>query len=105
MKTEIVIIVKKPGRQPKAHLLGTVKTRHLEDFRREFTRSIAQTRTNRKIRARMKRAKKYKRHKSFRDFLRNLLNNHRRRIDSAVNYIVGTPSAAEIEYIGLEDGQ
>ncbi len=100
MKTEIVIIIKKPGRQPKVHLLRTVKTnRHLEDFRREFTRVIAQTLADRRE------LKKYQKKRSLRYFLRNLRQAVRCRINVACDMIVGTPSAAEIEYIGLEDGQ
>ena len=99
MKTEIVIIIKKPGRQPKVHLLQTVKTRHLEDFRREFTRVIAQTRANRRE------LKKYQKKRSLRYFLRNLRQAVRCRINAACDMIVGTPSAAEIEYIGIEDGR
>ena len=86
MKTEIVIIVKKPGRDPKVHLLRTVKTnRHLEDFRREFTRVIAQTKANRR---------ELKKRKVVRC-----------QINAACDMVVGTPSAAQIEYIGLEDGR
>ena len=100
MKTEIVIIVKKPGRDPKVHLLRTVKTnRHLEDFRREFTRVIAQTLANRRE------LKKYQKKRSLRYFLRNLRQAVGCRINAVCDLIVGTPSAAEIEYIGLEDGQ
>lgn len=100
MKTEIVIIVKKPGRQPKVHLLRTVKTRHLEDFRREFTRIVAQTLTNRRE---LKR--KPKKISKLRRFLRRLWQTYRYRIELMCDAIVGSPSAAEIEYIGLEDGQ
>jgi hypothetical protein len=100
MKTEIVIIIKKPGRDPKVHLLRTVKTnRHLEDFRREFTRVIAQTKANRRE------LKKYQKKRSLRYFLRNLRQAFGCRINAACDMIVGSPSAAEIEYIGLEDGQ
>ena len=101
MKTEIVIIVKKPGRQPKVHLLRTVKTnRHLEDFRREFTRVIAQTLADRReLRRQPKKIDKLRR------FLRRLWLTYRHRINVMCDAIVGSPSAAEIEYIGLEDGQ
>ena len=98
MKTEIVIIVKKPGRQPKAHLLGTVKTRHLEDFRREFTRSIAQTLANRRVlKARPKKRTKLRR------FLRRLWLTYLHRIEVMCDAIVGTPSAADCELIVWEE--
>ena len=100
MKTEIVIIVKKPGGQPKAHLLGTVKTRHLEDFRREFTRVIAQTLANRRVLRRQP-----KKRSKLRRFLRRLWLTHLHNVDRVCDMIVGTPSAAEIEFIGLEDGR
>ena len=100
MKTEIVIIIKKPGRQPKVHLLRTVKTRHLEDFRREFTRVIAQTLVDRReLRRKPKKVSKLRR------FLRRLWLTYLHRIEVMCDAIVGTPSAAQIEYIGLEDGQ
>ena len=101
MKTEIVIIVKKPGGPPKVHLLRTVKTnRHLEDFRREFTRSIVQTLANRRVLRRQP-----KKRSKLRRFLRRLWLTHLHNIDRVCDMIVGTPSAAEIEYIGLEDGR
>jgi len=101
MKTEIVIIVKKPGRQPKVHLLRTVKAnRHLEDFRREFTRVIAQTLADRReLRRQPKKVSKLRR------FFRRFWLTYRHRIDVMCDLIVGTPSAADIEYIGLEDGR
>ena len=101
MKTEIVIIVKKPGRDPKVHLLRTVKTnRHLEDFRREFTRVIAQTLADRReLRRQPKKVSKLRR------FFRRFWLTYRHRIDVMSDAIVSTPSAAEIEYIGLEDGR
>ena len=100
MKTEIVIIVKKPGRDPKVHLLRTVKTnRHLEDFRREFTRVIAQTMADRRE------LKKYQKKRSLRYFIRNLRQAVRCRINAACDMVVGTPSAADCEFIGIEDGR
>ena len=101
MKAEIVIIVKKPGRDPKVHLLRTVKTsRHLEDFRREFTRVIAQTLADRReLRRKPKKVSKLRR------FLRRLWLTYLHRIDVMCDAIVDSPSAAEIEYIGLEDGR
>lgn len=101
MKTEIVIIVKKPGRDPKVHLLRTVKTnRHLEDFRREFTRVIAQTLAERReLRHQPKKVSKLRR------FFRCLWLTYLHRIDVMCDAIVGTPSAADCEFIGIEDGQ
>ena len=100
MKTEIVIIVKKPGGQPKAHLLGTVKTRHLEDFRREFTRVIAQTLANRRVLRRQP-----KKRSKLRRFLRRLWLTHLHNIDRVCDMIVGTPSAADYDLIVWEDNR
>ena len=101
MKTEIVIIVKKPGRNPKVHLLRTVKTnRHLEDFRREFTRAIAQTLADRReLRRQPKKVSKLRR------FFRRLWLTYLHRINVMCDAIIGTPSAADCEFIGIEDGR
>ena len=99
MKTEIVIIVKKPGRQPKVHLLRTVKTnRHLEDFRREFTRVIAQTLADRReLRRKPKKVSKLRR------FFHRLWLTYRHRINVMCDAIVGTPSAADCDLIVWEE--
>ena len=88
------------GRGVMVHKLNTVSDRHLKDFRREFVRAIDQELANRRIiKSRPKKISKLRR------FLRRLWLTCLHRIDVMCDVIVDTPSAAEIEYIGLEDGQ
>lgn len=88
-----------PGRGVQVHKLNTVSDRHLKDFRREFVRAIDQELANRRIIGEQP---------SFFYKLRRLFHRlwltYLHRIDMMCDLIVGTPSAAEIEYIGLEDG-
>lgn len=89
-----------PGRGVMVHKLNTVSTQHLKDFRRESVRAIDQELANRRIiKNQPKKVSKLRR------FLRRLWLTYRHRINVMCDMIVGTPSAAEIEYIGLEDGQ
>lgn len=98
MKTEYILIVRKPGRQAKVHLLWTVKTKHFEEIRNRINYVFDVERKNRKI------LRKNKKQSKLRRFLRRLWLTYLHRIDVMCDAIVGTPSAAEIEYIGLEDG-
>ena len=89
-----------PGRGVQVHKLSTVSDRHLKDFRREFVRAIDQELANRRIiKSQPKKVSKLRR------FFRRLWLTYLHRIDVMCDAIVDTPSAAEIEYIGLEDGQ
>lgn len=89
-----------PGRGVMVHKLNTVSDRHLKDFRRELVRAIDQEQANRRVlKARPKKRTKLRR------FLRRLWLTYLHRIEVMCDAIVGSPSAAEIEYIGLEDGQ
>ena len=89
-----------PGRGVQVHKLNTVSDHHLKDFRREFVRAIDQELANRRIiKSQPKKISKLRR------FLRRLWLTYLHRIDMMCDLIVGTPSAAEIEYIGLEDGK
>ena len=89
-----------PGRGVQVHKLNTVSDRHLKDFRREFVRAIDQELANRRIiKNQPKKISKLRR------FLHRLWLTYRHRINVMCDTIVGTPPAAEIEYIGLEDGQ
>ena len=88
-----------PGRGVQVHKLNTVSDRHLKDFRREFVRAIDQELANRRIiKSQPKKISKLRR------FLHRLWLTYLHRIDLMRDAIVGSPSAAEIEYIGLEDG-
>ena len=89
-----------PGRGVMVHKLNTVSDEHLEAFRLKLVCAIKQEQENRRI---MKRHPK-KRSK-LRRFLRRLWLTYLHRIDVMCDVIVDTPSAAEIEYIGLEDGR
>lgn len=61
---------------------------------------IAQTLADRReLRSKPKKISKLRR------FLRRLWLTYLHRIDVMCDAIVGTPSAAEIEYIGIEDGR
>lgn len=89
-----------PGRGVMVHKLNTVSTQHLKDFRRESVRAIDQELANRRIiKNQPKKVSKLRR------FFRRLWLTYRHRIDVMCDLIVGTPSAAEIEYIGIEDGK
>ena len=89
-----------PGRGVQVHKLHTVSDRHLKDFRREFVRAIDQELANRRIiKSRPKKVSKLRR------FFRRLWLTYCHRIYVMCDTIVGTPSAAEIEYIGIEDGR
>ena len=89
-----------PGRGVQVHKLHTVSDRHLKDFRREFVRAIDQELANRKIiKSQPKKISKLRR------FFRRLWLTYLHRIEVMCDAIVDTPSAAEIEYIGLEDGR
>jgi len=89
-----------PGRGVQVHKLNTVSDRHLKDFRREFVRAIDQELANRRIiKSQPKKVSKLRR------FFRRLWLTHLHNIDRVCDMIVSTPSAAEIEYIGLEDGK
>lgn len=89
-----------PGRGVMVHKLNTVSTQHLKDFRRESVRAIDQELANRRIiKSQPKKISKLRR------FFRRLWLTYRRRINVMCDAIVGTPSAAEIKYIGLEDGR
>ena len=89
-----------PGRGVQVHKLNTVSDRHLKDFRREFVRAIDQELANRRIiKSQPKKINKLRR------FFRRLWLTYRHRINVMCDAIVDTPSAAEIEYIGLEDGR
>ena len=89
-----------PGRGVQVHKLNTVSDHHLKDFRREFVHAIDQELANRRIiKSQPKKISKLRR------FLRRLWLTYLHRIDVMCDLIVGTPSAAEIEYIGLEDGR
>lgn len=89
-----------PGRGVQVHKLNTVSDHHLKDFRREFVRAIDQELANRRIiKSQPKKISKFRR------FLRRLWLTHLHNVDRVCDMIVGTPSAAEIEYIGLEDGR
>ena len=89
-----------PGRGVQVHKLNTVSDHHLKDFRREFVRAIDQELANRRIiKSQPKKISKLRR------FFRRLWLTYLHRIDVMCDVIVGTPSAAEIEYIGLEDGR
>jgi len=89
-----------PGRGVMVHKLNTVSDEHLEAFRLKLVCAIKQEQENRRI---MKRHPK-KRSK-LRRFLRRLWLTYLHRIDVMCDAIVDSPSAAEIEYIGLEDGR
>ena len=89
-----------PGRGVQVHKLNTVSDRHLKDFRREFVRAIDQELANRRIiKSQPKKISKLRR------FLRRLWLTYLHRIDVMCDALVGSPAAAEIEYIGLEDGK
>ena len=89
-----------PGRGVQVYKLNTVSTQHLKDFRRESVRAIDQELANRRIiKSQPKKVSKLRR------FFRRLWLTYRHRIDVMCDLIVGTPSASEIEYIGLEDGR
>ena len=89
-----------PGRGVQVHKLNTVSDRHLKDFRREFVRAIDQELANRRIiKSQPKKISKLRR------FLRRLWLTYLHRIDVMCDLIVDSPSAAEIEYIGIEDGR
>lgn len=89
-----------PGRGVQVHKLNTVSDRHLKDFRREFVRAIDQELANRRIiKSQPKKVSKLRR------FFRCLWLTYLHRIEVMCDLIVDSPSAAEIEYIGLEDGQ
>ena len=89
-----------PGRGVQVHKLNTVSDHHLKDFRREFVRAIDQELANRRIiKSQPKKISKLRR------FFRRLWLTYLHRIDMMCDLIVGTPSAAEIEYIGIEGGR
>ena len=89
-----------PGRGVQVHKLNTVSTQHLKDFRRESVRAIDQELANRRIiKSQPKKISKLRR------FFRRLWLTYRHRINVMCDAIVSTPSAAEIEYIGIEDGR
>lgn len=89
-----------PGRGVMVHKLNTVSTQHLKDFRRESVRAIDQELANRRIiKNQPKKVSKLRR------FFHRLWLTYLHRIDVMCDAIVGSPSAAEIEYIGLEDGK
>lgn len=89
-----------PGRGVQVHKLSTVSDEHLEAFRLKLVCAIKQEQENRRI---MKRHPK-KRSK-LRRFFRRLWLTYLHRIDVMCDAIIGTPSASEIQYIGLEDGR
>jgi hypothetical protein len=89
-----------PGRGVQVHKLNTVSDEHLEAFRLKLVYAIKQEQENRRI------MKRYpKKRSKLRRFFRRLWLTYLHRIDVMCDAIVGTPSAAEIEYIGLEDGK
>ena len=89
-----------PGRGVMVHKLSTVSDRHLEDFRREAVKAIEiELKNRRELRRQPKKRSKLRR------FLRRLWLTHLHNIYRVCDMIVGTPSAAEIEFIGLEDGR
>lgn len=98
MKTEIMIIVRKPGRQAKVHLMRTVKTKHFEEIRNRINYVFDVERKNRKIRANHP-----KKRSKLRRFFHRLWLTYRHRINVMCDAIVGTPSAADCELIVWEE--
>lgn len=84
-----------PGRGIKS-VFKNVSNDHLEAMRREIVKEQIR---RRELRRQPKKVSKLRR------FLRRLWLTYRHRIDVMCDAIVGTPSAAEIEYIGIEGGR
>ena len=84
-----------PGRGIKS-VFKNVSNDHLEAMRREIVKEQIR---RRELRRKPKKVSKLRR------FFRRIWLTYLHRIEVMCDAIVGTPSAAEIEYIGLEDGQ